>query len=123
MLEIIIYLNQLPLFSELSASEPRRLVRPRLSSSFLRNLRMMRVSGDTSLELHAQETPYSTARLFIFSTNTTETFSLSYLFLEPFLFCSSALSSSSSSQWSVSPSRMGGMETLRTQPGLNTHRW
>ena len=51
--------------------------------------------------------------------------SLSYLFLDTFLLFSSPLSSSSSSssQWSVSPSRMGGMEALRTKPGLNTHRW
>ena len=72
-----------------------------------------------TLQLHSQETSHRTTLLFVFPTNT-GTFSLSYLFLEPFLFCSSALSSSSSSQWSVSPSRMGGMDTLRTQLGLNT---
>ena len=99
-----IYLNQLPLFSELSASDPLRLVLPRPSSSFFRSLQEKFI---ITVQLYnvqlTLDRVYNTATLPRGSP---------YLFLDCFLVSSSRLSSSSS-QLSVSPSRMGGMETLR----------
>ena len=86
-----------------SASEPRLLARPRLSSSFFRNLKLQtNMKLRNKVKLRLKRVSNSNLRSWY-----------PYLFLDCFLFSRSWLSSSS--QLSVSPSSMGGILTLRLQ--------